>query len=355
MDLLQANENGLYCVAGGFYIDPWRPVERAVITHAHSDHARWGCRSYLTALPGEVLLRERLGEEATIRGVPYGETVEIGGVHVSFHPAGHLLGSAQIRVEHHGEIWVSSGDYKLQADSTCEPFEPVKCHVFLTESTFGLPIYRWPAPESVFSEINEWWSGNQAEMRTSVLFAYALGKAQRLLSGIDPSIGPVVVHGAVARLLPAYTAAGVRLPDVNRAEPQWIQAARGCGLVIAPPSAIGHPWLRKFGAISTGFASGWMRVRGARRWRSLDRGFVISDHCDWDSLVMAIRETGAERIGVTHGFAAPFARWLIEQGWDAWVIPTRYEAEEEDEAEVLLPAMAEHGSRVSNNAVEAPG
>lgn len=350
MDLLRANENGLYCEAGDFYVDPWRPVERAVVTHAHSDHAHWGCQSYLTALPGEALLRLRLGEAAAIQGIPYGESVEIGGVHVSFHPAGHLLGSAQVRVEHHGEIWVVSGDYKLQADVTCEPFEPVKCHVFLTESTFGLPVYRWPAPETVFTEINEWWLGNQAELRTSVLFAYALGKAQRLLAGVDTSIGPVVVHGAVAKLLPAYMAAGVRLPDVNRAEPQWIQAVRGRGLVIAPPSAIGNPWLRKFGGVSTAFASGWMRVRGARRWRSLDRGFVISDHCDWDALVMAVHESGAERVGVTHGFAAPFARWLAEQGWDTWVVPTRYEAEEEDEAEVLLPVVAEHGSTIGEDA-----
>lgn len=336
MSLLQVNENGLFCEAGGFYVDPWRPVERAVITHAHSDHARWGSKSYLTALPGEALLRERLGAEATIRGVPYGESVEVGGVHVSLHPAGHLLGSAQVRVEHGGEVWVVSGDYKLQADPTCEPFEPVRCHVFLTESTFGLPVYRWPAPDSVFAEINAWWAANQAKGRTSVLFAYALGKSQRLLSGIDPSIGPIVMHGAIARMMPAYVAAGVRLPDVYPAEPQWIEAVRGSGLVLAPPSALNHPWLRKFGPISTGFASGWMQVRGARRWRSLDRGFVISDHADFDGLTMAIRETGADRVGVTHGFVQPFARWLAEQGWQSWTLPTRFETEDADEGETSL-------------------
>lgn len=341
MDLLQSTENGLFCEPGGFYVDPWRPVDRAVVTHAHSDHARWGCGSYLTALPGVALLRERVGVDAHILGVPYGEAVDLDGVKVSLHPAGHLLGSAQVRIEHHGEVWVASGDYKLQADPTCEAFEPVKCHVFLTESTFGLPIYRWPAPEQVFAEINAWWAGNQEELRTSVIFAYALGKAQRLLAGIDASLGPVIVHGAVARLARAYATAGVQLPEAYGAEPQWVQAARGRGLVIAPPSAIGHPWLRKFGSISTAFASGWMQVRGARRRRSLDRGFVLSDHADWDGLAMAVHECGAQRVGVTHGFSAPFARWLAEQGHESWVVPTRYETEAEDEGEVLLPATAE--------------
>lgn len=276
----------------------------------------------------------------TILGVPYGESVEVGGVLLSLHPAGHLLGSAQVRIEHRGEVWVVSGDYKLDADATCEPFEPVKCQVFLTESTFGLPIYRWRAPEEVFAEINAWWETNQKSGRTSVLFAYALGKAQRLLAGIETSLGPVVVHGAVGRMTAAYTAAGVRLPEVYQAEPQWIRAVRGRGLVLAPPSAMNHPWLRKFGPISTAFASGWMQVRGARRWRSLDRGFVISDHADWDGLLMAVREVGAERVGVTHGFSAPFSRWLNEEGWVSWVVPTRFETEDENAGEVVLPAKA---------------
>jgi len=335
--LLQVNEHGLYCEVGGFYVDPWQPVDQAVITHAHSDHARRGCGSYLTALPGEVLLRHRLGTGAAIRGLPYGESIQIDGVHVSFHPAGHLLGSAQVRLEHAGEIWVVSGDYKLQADPTCEPFEPVKCHVFLTEATYGLPVFRWPSPEGVFAEINDWWAGNRDAGRTSVLFGYALGKAQRLLAGVDSSLGPIVAHGAVADLVPAYVAAGVQLPEVYRAEPQWVQAVRGRGLLVAPPSAIGTPWLRKFGPICTAFASGWMQIRGTRRRRSLDRGFVLSDHADWDGLLMAVRETGAERIGVSHGFAAPLVRWLNEEGWQSWVVPTRFETEDEEEGEVLTP------------------
>jgi putative mRNA 3-end processing factor len=342
-DLLRVDACGLYCEAGDFHIDPWRPVGRAVITHAHSDHARRGSGSYLTALSGEVLLRERLGADATILGVPYGEPVTLHGTRVSLHPAGHLLGSAQVRVERGGEVWVASGDYKLQADPTCEPFEPVKCHVFFTESTYGLPVYRWPDPQRVFAEINAWWAANRDSGRTSVMFGYALGKVQRLLAGLDPSIGPILAHGAVLRLLPGYLASGVRLPEVHRADPHWIQAARGQGLVLAPPSAMGTPWLRRFGAISTAFASGWMRIRGARRWRSLDRGFVLSDHADWDGLLTAVKESGAQRIGVTHGFAAAFARWLREQGWDAWAVPARFEAEDEDEGEVPLPAAAGPG------------
>jgi len=331
MSLLAVNENGLYCAVGDFYIDPWRPVDFAIVTHAHSDHARLGSRHYITAKSGKQLLQERLGPEARIEELALAQTVTRNGVTVSLHPAGHILGSAQVRVEHRGEIWVVSGDYKLQADPTCASFEPVPCRTFVTECTFGLPIYRWRAPVDVFAEINSWWSTNQSLSRTSVIFAYSLGKAQRLLSGLDASLGPIFAHGAIMRFLPHYATAGVKLPEVQPAIAEVVRATKGKGLIIAPVSTDGSPWLRKFGEISRAFASGWMQVRGARRRRALDRGFVLSDHADWDGLLATIRATGAERILATHGYMAPLVRWLRENGHEAEALVTRYETEEATE------------------------
>ncbi|MES2569576.1 MAG: ligase-associated DNA damage response exonuclease, partial [Verrucomicrobiota bacterium] len=282
---------------------------------------------YLAAEPCRAVLQERLGPDARIESLPYGKTLTRNGVTISFHPAGHILGSAQVRVEYRGEIWVASGDYKLEPEPTCAPFEPVRCHTFITESTFGLPIYRWRPQAEVFNEVNLWWRANQAAGRTSVLFAYSLGKAQRVMAGIDPTIGPLFVHGAVARLLPHYAGAGVQLPPVQSVEAESIRAAAGTGLVIGPGSVDGTPWLRKFGDISKAFASGWMQLRGARRRQALDRGFVLSDHADWEGLISAIRATGAERVWVTHGSTAVMVRWLRENGWDAQALTTRFTGE----------------------------
>jgi putative mRNA 3-end processing factor len=314
-------------------------VDFAIVTHAHSDHARIGSRYYLCAEPGRGVLRERLGPEAIIEGLPYGKRITRNGVTVSLHPAGHILGSAQVRVEHGGEIWVASGDYKVQADPTCLPFEPIRCHTFITESTFGLPIYHWPAPQEVFRSINNWWRKNQEVGRTSVVFAYSLGKAQRVLAGVDPSPGPIFAHGAVTRLLSHYAAAGVELPALSEVDVETVRAAAGCGLVIAPAATNGSPWLRRFGEVSTAFTSGWMMLRGARRRQALDRGFVLSDHADWDGLLDSIRTTGAERILVTHGHTEPMVRWLRENGWDAHTLKTQFTGESAEESEPLpVPA-----------------
>ena len=328
--LLKKTDLGIYCEAGDFYIDPWRPVDFAVVTHGHSDHARWGSKNYLTAKPGVPVLQQRLSPDAKIEGLPYGETVFRNGVEISLHPAGHILGSAQVRVEHAGEVCVVSGDYKLEDDGTCEPFEPIRCHTFVTESTFGLPIYHWKPQAEIFAQINAWWHGNQASERTSVLFCYALGKAQRLLSGLDPSLGPIFLHGAVERFIPIYTEAGAKLPAATKADSDSIKALRGKAIVLAPMSADNSPWLRKFGEVSTAFASGWMQIRGTRRRRSLDRGFVLSDHADWDGLLTTINATGAENVWVTHGYTAQLVRWLRECGLNAEVIETRFQSGEED-------------------------
>jgi putative mRNA 3-end processing factor len=340
-NLLERNPDGLYCAAGGFYIDPWNPVERAVITHAHADHLCRGSKYYLSARPGAVLLRARLGDDAAIESVEYGNATEIRGVRVSFHPAGHILGSAQVRIEHHGEIWVVSGDYKLGADPTCTAFETIQGHTFVTESTFGLPIFRWPEPSDVLAEINDWWRANQQAGKASVLFAYPLGKAQRVLAGIDRSIGPIYTHGAVEQFNRIYRECGIHLPPTEYArsappKTDWTDA-----LILAPPLAKTSPWLRRFADFSTGFASGWMRIRGTRRRRSNDRGFVLSDHADWPALLTAIRASGAGRVWVTHGYRAPLARWLEENGTEAHAVETQFEGERDENAAELSQGEAE--------------
>lgn len=327
-NLIQQTPDGLYSPAGDFYIDPWGPVPKAIATHSHSDHARPGSGTYLTAADGERILRARLGSDASIESVRYGETRTFNGVKVSLHPAGHVLGSAQVRVEHHGEVWVASGDYKLAPDPTCTPFELLRCHTFITESTFGLPIYRWPAEADVYNQINQWWRRNQETGKASVIFAYALGKAQRVLAGIDAGIGPIFAHGAVLNINRSYRESGVTLPDAAGPDTapknyDWSRA-----LLLAPPSAHGTPWIRRFGAVSTAFVSGWMRIRGTRRRRSIDRGFVLSDHADWPGLLEAIRLTGAECVWVTHGYRSALARWLTEQGREAHAVDTQWEDDE---------------------------
>jgi putative mRNA 3-end processing factor len=327
--MLRVTESGLYCEAGDFHVDPWRPVARAVVTHAHSDHLTWGCDRYLVAARGLGVARERLGQwRDRVDGIPFGEARTINGVRVSLHPAGHILGSAQIRLEYRGEVWVASGDYKTDPDPTCDAWEPVRCHTFITESTFGLPIYRWPAPAQVFDDVNAWWRANAAAGRTSLLFGYGLGKAQRLLAGLDPEIGPILVHGAVDRMTELYREAGVALPPTRHVGA--VTDVPSGAMVVAPPSADGSAWARKFGPQSTAFASGWMLVRGARRRRSVDRGFTLSDHVDWPQLLQAIDATGAERVLVTHGFTGPVVRWLQERGLAAAALSTRYEGERDD-------------------------
>ena len=329
-DLVVVRPEGLYCPPGDFYIDPWRPVDRAVVTHAHSDHARPGHTHYLAQRDAEGILRHRLGASIDLQSVDYGEVVEHRGVRVSLHPAGHVLGSAQVRLEHRGRVWVASGDYKLDADGTCAPFEPVRCDTFITESTFGLPIYRWPAQPQLFAEIDAWWRRNAELGRASVLFAYAFGKAQRILRHVDATIGPIVVHGAVEPLNAVYRACGVALPPTLRVtDAALTKALLARALVIAPPSATGTPWLRRFGEHSDAFASGWMQLRGARRRRGVDRGFVMSDHADWPGLQQAIAATGAERVFVTHGSVAVMVRWLSEHGLAAQAFATEYGDDEE--------------------------
>jgi putative mRNA 3-end processing factor len=328
--LLASTDAGLYCAAGGFHVDPWKASERAVVTHAHGDHARPGSASYVCAEPGAALLAHRVGTDASIRAVPYGEPFRLGDALVSFHPSGHVLGAAQVRIEAGGEVWVVSGDFKRRPDPTCAPFEVVPCDTFVTEATFALPVFRWPDPAIVVGEIHEWWKTNAAAGRPSVLFAYALGKAPRVLAELARLTDePVFAHGSVLHLADLYRARGIPMLRTEPLPEERRRARVEGALVLAPLSASGTPWMRRFPGAETGFASGWMRIRGTRRRKGFDRGFVLSDHADWPELLQTIADTGASRIYATHGYAHVLARYLREQGKDADVLATPYGAEDE--------------------------
>jgi putative mRNA 3-end processing factor len=333
MALLTNTDCGLYCKEGDFYIDPWKPVERAIITHGHSDHARPGNKYYLASGDNRFLLNFRLGD-INLQTISYGEVINFNNVKVSLHPAGHILGSSQVRIENKGEVWVVSGDYKLEPDKTCTPFELVKCHTFITESTFGLPIYHWQPQQSIFEDINNWWADNKEKGRASIIYGYALGKAQRVISGLDISIGPIVTHGAVENINNIYRNSGIPLPDTiyagNVSDKKFFRDS----IIVAPPSGDNIYWTRKFGISSKAFASGWMQIRGNRRRRSVDRGFVLSDHVDWESLIHTIKETGAENIFVTHGSTHALVKWLCETGYNAKALQTQFVGEIEAEGEV---------------------
>jgi putative mRNA 3-end processing factor len=319
---------GLFCPAGGFYIDPWGAVERAVITHAHGDHARFGSQAYLCADPSRALLQRRFGTDVTVESRPYADPVTLGDVRVSFHPAGHILGSAQIRIEGSDGVWVVAGDFKRAPDPTCDAFEPVACATFVTESTFGLPIYRWDPTSIVIGEILEWWEENRRNNRTSVLFCYTIGKVQRILAELAAvSDGRAFVHGMMLPMIEAYRQASVRMLEVSSATEQPRGTKFAGELVLAPLSARGTPWMRRLGDHSDAFASGLMRVRGVRRQRAFDRGFVLSDHADWPALLRTVTETGAGRILATHGYADPLAHHLRDQGYDAGTLRTAWEGE----------------------------
>lgn len=327
-DLVTVTRRGLYCKAGDFYIDPWQPVETAIITHAHGDHLRGGSAGYYCAQAGEAVARLRLPTDARVRTLPYGESCTLGGAKISLHPAGHILGSSQVRIEHEGTVWVVSGDYKRDPDPTCAPFEVVPCDVFISEATFALPAYRWPDTQLVAREIYDWWQGNRRAGVASILFAYALGKAQRVLAELTRfTREKVYVHGAIAALVQAYRECGVdmlpTLPATVAAKADYAGA-----LILAPPGAAGSTWIRRFGDSRSGFCSGWMRVRGDRRRRGYDRGFILSDHADWPSLLRTIRETGARRVLLTHGYTDAMCRYLQEQGVAAAALRTEYGEEE---------------------------
>jgi putative mRNA 3-end processing factor len=316
-ELLVTTPRGLYCPPGEFYIDPGQSVQTAVITHGHGDHLRPGHARYILARPGLPIARARLSGRPDIVPLDYGTSLALGATSISLHPAGHILGSAQIRIEHQGRVWVVSGDYKRQVDPTCAPFQPLACDVFVTETTFALPVYRWPPVATVIEQILTWWRSNRQRGLASVLFCYSLGKAQRLLAELASHTSePVCVHGAMSELIEIYRTAGIVMAPTLPATEYRKDDYHGA-LVLVPPSAAGTSWLRRVGPYSSGFCSGWMRLRGERRRRGYHRGFVMSDHADWPALVATCRETQARRVLTMHGYTDALARFLTEQGIEA--------------------------------------
>lgn len=330
--LIEFTNKGMFVPIANVYIDPWTAVPKALITHAHSDHARFGSQQYLSHHQSIPILQKRLGPQS-FTGINYNETININGVNFTFYPAGHVLGSAQIKVEYKGEIWVASGDYKLENDGVSAPFESVKCHTFITESTFGLPVYKWQSQQAIFDEINNWWQQNIDDGKCSVILAYSLGKAQRIMQNINTNLGPILVHGAVDEMNKAHEEANVQLNYSKKITPELSKADYKNALVIAPPAVEGSTWLKKLEPYSLAVASGWMGLRGVRRRMSADRGFVLSDHADWPSLNTAVQNTGAENILVTHGFTSIFAKWLTDKGYNASEVNTKFSGESLTETE----------------------
>ncbi len=327
MSLVTVNKEGLYCKAGDFFIDPWHPVDTALITHAHSDHARSGSHHYIATAISEGILKKRLGSTIDFQGVTYGEKLKLGDTWVSFHSAGHVLGSAQVRIEHKDDVWVISGDYKRCADPTCEPFEVVPCDVFITEATFGLPIYHWDSGQETCRRIYDWWQSDPE--RPSILFCYSFGKAQRVLSEMAALCDrPVYVHGAIETLNEIYREVGVSMVEtISTSDMPRGHTYQG-DLILSPPSGHRSTWMKRFKHPQTAFASGWMSVRGARRRRGYERGFVLSDHADWPGLVNTVLETGAKTVYVTHGQADVLSRYLTEcHGVNALPLKTLFEGE----------------------------
>jgi putative mRNA 3-end processing factor len=326
--LLAFTPRGIWCPQADVYIDPWRPVERAIITHAHSDHARRGSRHYLAHPVTKALMHARLGDDLHIDTLRPGQAGTINGVRFSLHPAGHIPGSMQVRVEHKGEVWVATGDHKRHVDGISEPFEPVRCHTLITECTFGLPLYRWQDPAVVFGGINAWWRENAANGVCSVISAYSLGKAQRVMTGVDPGIGPILVHGAVANMNTVLQECGLVLPPWEHITRDTPKERFRNALVITPGSALDTPWMNRMKPYRTAMASGWMQLRGWRRRSNIDRGFVLSDHADWDALLLAVKESGAERVIATHGYTDLFSQYLRSVGMEAAAETTEFGEEE---------------------------
>ena len=332
MALIDFTDRGLFCAQGNFYIDPWKPVDKAVITHAHSDHARYGSKAYLCQHFTKPLLQLRLGDNP-YESKDWNEPVLINGVSVSFHPAGHIIGSAQVRVEYKGEVWVISGDYKTENDGVSGAFEPVRCNSFITESTFGLPIYKWKPQDEIFNSMKDWIALNSADGKTSVFIAYSLGKSQRILKPLAESGLPIFAHGAVYNVHQTLVNSGWALPLVKRITPETSKEELKGAIVIAPSSAEGSPWMKRFSPYATGICSGWMQVRGNVRRKNADAGFALSDHADWEGLLSAVKATGAEKVYATHGFQSAFSRYLNENGIEAAEVTTAYGGEEEEKLE----------------------
>lgn len=327
MRFIKFTKKGIYCIPGNFYLDPWYPVEYAIISHGHADHARWGNKHYLCHNDSKAILQHRIGQDISIESLGYNQPKNINGVKVSFFPAGHIIGSAQIRLEYQGYIIVFSGDYKTQPDFLTTPFEPVKCHEFITESTFGLPVYKWKDEKELQEEMQNWVLQNQQNNRTSVFLGYSLGKAQRIIKLVE-NIDDIYVHSAIDNLNKAITASGINLPKSTLLTTDFKKVDVQNKIVILPPALLGSRLLKKIPNAATAICSGWMHIRGNRRWKGVDAGFAVSDHADWDGLLSAVKAAEAKKVYVTHGSQAVFSKYLNEIGIEAHELKTEFGEDE---------------------------
>jgi putative mRNA 3-end processing factor len=339
MQLITFTNRGIFCPQANIYIDPWLPVDYAVITHGHADHARGGSKHYLCHTYTKPILKLRLGANISTSTLSYTKSIFINGVKISLHPAGHIIGSAQVRLEFNGYTAVISGDYKTAYDGISTAFEPVKCNEFVTESTFGLPIYNWLPQQQLFDDIKTWIAGNQSQNKTSVFIAYSLGKAQRLMKGLD-GVANIYVHSAINNLSTAFESSGIDLPVTQLINMEMNKAEVQNNIVILPPALLGTNLVKKIPNASVAICSGWMQVRGSRRWQAADAGFAMSDHADWNGLLNAIKATGAQKVFVTHGSTATFSKYLNEIGIEAAEVDTQY-GKEDDEAIATTDKIAE--------------
>ena len=331
MKFIKFTKKGIYCIPGKFYLDPWYPVDYAIISHGHADHSRWGNKHYLCHQDSKNILLHRLGKDISIETLNFNEIKTINGVKVSFYPAGHIIGSVQIKLEYKGKVVVFSGDYKTNPDFITTPFEPVKCHEFITESTFGLPIYSWKAETVLQNQLQQWIVNNQKQNKTSVFFGYSLGKAQRIMSLVD-GIDEVYVHSAINNLNQAISKSGIILPKSKLITSDFNKKDIQNKIVILPPALLGSNLLKKIPNAATAICSGWMQIRGNRRWKGVDAGFAVSDHADWDGLLSAVRATEAEKVYVTHGSQAVFSKYLNEIGIESQEVVTEYGTEDNEDA-----------------------
>ncbi|UAB75069.1 ligase-associated DNA damage response exonuclease [Mesoflavibacter sp. SCSIO 43206] len=331
MKFIKFTKKGIYCIPGKFYLDPWYPVDYAIISHGHADHSRWGNKHYLCHQDSKNILLHRLGKDISIETLNYNQIKTINGVKVSFYPAGHIIGSVQIKLEYKGKVVVFSGDYKTNTDFITTPFEPVKCHEFITESTFGLPIYSWKTEVDLQSQLQQWIVNNQRQNKTSVFFGYSLGKAQRIMSLVD-GVDEVYVHSAINNLNQAISKSGIVLPKSKLITSDFNKKDIQNKIVILPPALLGSKLLKKIPNAATAICSGWMQIRGNRRWKGVDAGFAVSDHADWNGLLSAVKATEAEKVYVTHGSQAVFSKYLNEIGIESQEVVTEYGTEDNEDA-----------------------
>ena len=321
--LIKFTKKGIFCPKGKFYLDPWLPVDYAIISHGHADHARWGMKHYLCTDESKAILQHRLGADINVQSIPYGNVLTINEVKVSFHPAGHVIGSAQIRLEYKGYVVVFTGDYKTHPDFITTPFESIKCNTFITESTFGLPIYHWKSEKELQQELQDWVKTNQTNNRSSVFLGYSLGKAQRLLSLLD-GCDEIYVHRSIYNLNNAISSSGIKLPKTKLWSADLDKKTLQNKIIIAPPAILGSRMLKRLPNPATAICSGWMQIRGNRRWQAVDAGFAVSDHADWNGLINAVKSSEAEQVYVTHGSQVVFSKYLNEIGIKADELVTEY-------------------------------